>query len=63
MLIGDSVRLVKNLTPTVLASSLCPKHSKLIGGEHEIVIALSIRENEVRLLLVLCDDLFLKLQM
>jgi hypothetical protein len=63
MLIRDSVRFVKNLTPTVFASSLCTKHSKFIGGEHEIVIALPIRENEVWLLLVFCDDLFLKLQM
>ena len=54
----DSVSFVNDLTPSVFTCSLSTKYSKVFCGEFEIVIAYTIREKEVWLLVVFCNSLF-----
>ena len=60
MLVGDSVSFIKDLTPAVFTSCLSTKHGQFIRRKHEVVIALPIREDKVRLLFVFCYSLLLE---
>ena len=56
----DSVCLIQDLTPAVLASCFCPKESQVICREKKIVILCTAWEKEIRTFLVFCYRLFLK---
>ena len=62
MLLRDAVRFIQYLPPSVLARSLGTEHRQPLCRKHDIMITCSVGEDEVRLLVVLCDNLLFETQ-
>ena len=57
MLVGNPIRLIKNLAPSVFACCFCTQHCQFVRREYNIMVTIAVGENKIWFFLVFCDDL------